>query len=535
MKKIGRFSGKARAAALMLALALTASPAAAGSALADTPDTAQQEISAQETAGGSGQESGQTAESGEQAQQQVPETEAAQEETKEPESIQKEQAAKADQTQEAEETQETQTPETGESDEPEQPEKKWISPDPMPENYTGLAQAEGEEGIMHFLQNGAEAEDYTNLYHEVTADTDRWVYVENGIVDWNHTLLAQVNGHGTWYYITDSVLDRSVTDLVKVDGVWYNIQNGKWNQTYSGLVPKRSGGWYYVTKGKIDWNYTNLVQYNGGWYYIKNGRLDSGKSTLAQVNGHGAWYYVEKGRVNRSYTGLTQFGGIWYYVEKGKVDWTHTGLVSHNGGWFYVKKGKIDWNYTGLAQVTSGDRVWYYVKKGRIDRSFTGKAQVNGTGKWYPVEKGRYVKPIISNYADSKAQAYSSPTENLILVDRYSHMVYVYKGAQYGWNRIRSFPCTNGKLSTPTISGVFHVGMKDRYFDTGAYGRCWYYTQIYGDYLFHSVIYDRSSSPVHVIDGTMGAAASHGCVRLWLGNAKWIYDNIGYGTTVVIY
>ena len=41
---------------------------------------------------------------------------------------------------------------------------------------------------------------------------------------------------------------------------------------------------------------------------------------------------------------------------------------------------------------------------------------------------------------------------------------------------------------------------------------------------FHSVIYDMSENPVHIIDGTMGASVSHGCVRLYLDNAKWIWD-----------
>jgi lipoprotein-anchoring transpeptidase ErfK/SrfK len=36
-------------------------------------------------------------------------------------------------------------------------------------------------------------------------------------------------------------------------------------------------------------------------------------------------------------------------------------------------------------------------------------------------------------------------------------------------------------------------------------------------------------------DGRLGINASHGCVRLSLSDAKWIYDNIPSGTTVVVY
>ena len=33
----------------------------------------------------------------------------------------------------------------------------------------------------------------------------------------------------------------------------------------------------------------------------------------------------------------------------------------------------------------------------------------------------------------------------------------------------------------------------------------------------------------------VGIPLSHGCVRLEIGNAKWIYDNIPSGTHVVVY
>ena len=32
----------------------------------------------------------------------------------------------------------------------------------------------------------------------------------------------------------------------------------------------------------------------------------------------------------------------------------------------------------------------------------------------------------------------------------------------------------------------------------------------------------------------LGRKASHGCIRLKIDDAKWIYDNCPYGTTVVI-
>ena len=96
---------------------------------------------------------------------------------------------------------------------------------------------------------------------------------------------------------------------------------------------------------------------------------------------------------------------------------------------------------------------------------------------------------------------------------------------------MKYWDCADGKASTPTVTGVFHVGSRGYYFDSGS-ARCYWWTQFYGNYLFHSVLYTHSGQ---LMDGRVGIALSHGCVRLKIENAKWIYDNIPRGTTVVVY
>lgn len=144
----------------------------------------------------------------------------------------------------------------------------------------------------------------------------------------------------------------------------------------------------------------------------------------------------------------------------------------------------------------------------------------------------KYVNPHAG--MDAIAQGYSSSTGYLLMVDRSAHRTGVYTGSRNNWQNQKYWLCSNGKASTPTITGVYRLGIKGLYFWSGN-TKCWYYSQISGDYLFHSVIYDGSSSPVRILDGTLGAATSHGCVRLALENAKYIYDNVPTGTTVVIY
>lgn len=129
---------------------------------------------------------------------------------------------------------------------------------------------------------------------------------------------------------------------------------------------------------------------------------------------------------------------------------------------------------------------------------------------------------------------YSSATRYLILVDTSRNEVGIYSGTGNAgsWNMVKLISCTSGASNTPTVKGTFTVGSRGIVFGDGY--SCWYWTQFYKDYLFHSVLYYPGSQS-HVMDGRLGINASHGCVRLEIQNAKWIYDNIPSGTKVVIY
>ena len=134
----------------------------------------------------------------------------------------------------------------------------------------------------------------------------------------------------------------------------------------------------------------------------------------------------------------------------------------------------------------------------------------------------------------SLAQTYDSSTKWLIMTNVTTHMVGVfYRNGSY-WDLRREFCSSTGAPESPTVEGEFSVQSKMQYFGTSSY-RCWYATQFYGNYLFHSVLYNVESEPRTVQDGRLGMAISHGCVRMQLEDAKWIYDNIPSKTKVVVY
>lgn len=131
----------------------------------------------------------------------------------------------------------------------------------------------------------------------------------------------------------------------------------------------------------------------------------------------------------------------------------------------------------------------------------------------------------------NRANLYSSPTPYLLMVNRSTHKVGVFQRGAGGWEFVHYWDCGDGAPGTPTVEGVFSVGSKGYYFDSGS-ARCYWYTQFRGNYLFHSVLYNKNGT---LMDGRVGMALSHGCVRLLIENAKWIYDTIPGGTTVVVY
>lgn len=117
-----------------------------------------------------------------------------------------------------------------------------------------------------------------------------------------------------------------------------------------------------------------------------------------------------------------------------------------------------------------------------------------------------------------------------IMVNKEASCVTIYKGA----TPIKAMICSAGE-STP--EGTFYMDNKWDWLMLikGQYGR--YCSQISGDYLFHSVPYN--SMDIYDLDTEMynqlGTLCSHGCIRLTVEDAKWIYDNCPAGTEITIY
>lgn len=106
----------------------------------------------------------------------------------------------------------------------------------------------------------------------------------------------------------------------------------------------------------------------------------------------------------------------------------------------------------------------------------------------------------------------------------------------YKEEMLREMICSGGALETPTPLGEFVTSQKIEYsfvarFDVGAY----YWTRFFEDYLIHSVPFDEDGEMIIEEYEKLGSPASHGCIRLRLDEAKWLYETIPLGVKVLIY
>lgn len=240
---------------------------------------------------------------------------------------------------------------------------------------------------------------------------------------------------------------------------------------------------------------THTIKYgwikSGETYYYVSPSTEIVATGWQKVDG--TWYYL--GNSGAMQTGWCMVDGTWYYLDSSGA--MQTGWIKLGDTWYWLDgSGAMA---TGWTQI---DGTWYYF---------------NDSGSWIP-------NPERSQMAD-RISGYSSSTEWLIAVNRSTHKVGIFNGWANHWSLWYYLDCVTGAPSTPTITGTFRTsGYTRTCLSTDSRAR--WCTQISGGYFFHTILASNDE---------LGKSLSHGCIRMAIPDAKWIYDNIYVGTTVVIY
>ena len=127
----------------------------------------------------------------------------------------------------------------------------------------------------------------------------------------------------------------------------------------------------------------------------------------------------------------------------------------------------------------------------------------------------------------------SSKTPYLIYLNLDKQITYIYEGYNNNWSLIKEFDSSTGIEGKETPKGIFSVTNRGDWFYSEEFNQgAKYWVQFMGDYLFHSVPFDETQE--NIVDYTLGTPASHGCIRLAVDDAKWLYDNITDNTKIII-
>lgn len=141
---------------------------------------------------------------------------------------------------------------------------------------------------------------------------------------------------------------------------------------------------------------------------------------------------------------------------------------------------------------------------------------------------------------------HSSESKDYPDVNRYPHLwILVSKKQQrvYLVNRGKvlytMYASTGTGKDDNTPSGLYHIQAErgNSFYNSksGEGANYWVSWKNHGEYLFHSVPVDRHGNYVMSEANKLGkTAASHGCVRLSVPDARWLFQNIKQGTRVII-
>lgn len=269
--------------------------------------------------------------------------------------------------------------------------------------------------------------------------------------------------------------------------------------------------------------------YNNKWTRIKTLKTTTYKNTGLKLNkkykykvravrtvgnksAYGAYSAVKSITAKSYLTGSIKIGyssGVLIRPAKKYKEGSSTKVVSESmiaaGTRITIIKTKKIGEYK-MANIKLSNGTKYWIRRGNI--SF-----------YAPYTTKDYTKKTKENFVNKKK--YSSKTKYLLFICNYTQKTYVFKGKKGAWKLYKTFKCVTGKASTRTPLGVFKIYNKHRY------GWSYQYVSYFKSRnAFHSKPYGTS---------VMGQPASNGCIRLYDNDAKFVYQCVPKGTTVVSY
>ena len=389
---------------------------------------------------------------------------------------------------------------------------------------------------------------YTYLIGQTTLNNNKTVYYGQGMLK-------------TFDYVKKPAKVKGVKAVPNANAAklsWNAVSNASYYTVYKST--KSSSG-YKVAKSKCTSTSLKIKGLTGGKkYYFKVVAVSQagGKTVIGtQSNAVLAKIPVVAGQVRNvqlSFDSKKNLALTWsrtakatsyHILYKKAADSKYKILINTKKSNYSLAKLKADTKYNIKVQAVTriGNKVYLSSKTSKVitvtPRQYRDKnynkllaSQVRSIGyvgnkciyttKKYSTE----VKTAFVNY-----KGYSSKTKYLIWISHYTQQVSIFEGSKGKWKMIRTFICATGTAKNHSPRGVFKITYKEKgWFYTST--KELYVTHYKGRNSFHTRPLWNNGS---VQNPTIGKPASHGCVRCYNQDAKYIYDKMPIGTTVVSY
>lgn len=219
----------------------------------------------------------------------------------------------------------------------------------------------------------------------------------------------------------------------------------------------------------------------------------------------------------------------WYdYMERG-FDWKVDELSLDDKGKPVLR---VQYRLRALGYLPGGDDGYFGAHTEVALKYFQ---RLNGLEETGVTDEDTQLR-LFSNDA-MRSDKYVTMYKAMVSVKDQRVYIYQWTGSDYT-ALVHTFVCSTGSKSHPTILGTFQAPGRNGEWYYMEDSVCWvqYAFVIEGGYFFHSVLFkQKGGEPTSTSVRNLGQAVSHGCIRLAVEDAKWIYENCSNGMTVVIY
>ncbi|MBR0381793.1 MAG: L,D-transpeptidase family protein [Eubacterium sp.] len=370
----------------------------------------------------------------------------------------------------------------------------------------------------HYGQRLTKSIDYKKGLPKVTGLTAE---PGNGKADlkWNpvkdaetYTVYRSTSSGGPYASVADNIRETAFTDTKVTGGKTYYYKVKAFNKTYTGFASSAASAKVPVVAGKvskIDLKLNSKDELSVSWKKVS-------KASFYRV------YYKEKIE-GTHYAKLADPTSCIQSLAKLDPEKTYLIVV-----YSFTKVGSKSYRTkSGSNEITVKPREYMEKNYNKLLASKVRTITYYKTKCDYTTRKySTATKTAFVNY-----KGYTSPTNYLIWISHYTQQVTVFKGSKGKWKMIRTFICGTGTARNHSPRGIFKIQYKER---------GWYYVNTKELYISHYA--GRNSfhtRPLYngggVANATIGRPCSHGCVRCYNADAKYIYDKMPLNTTVVSY